>query len=361
MFRRLSFISLACLIPLGALAQRNPNFPARATPCELQIHVSYEDDHPAERLLQVELLNSNGGSSGQAFTDDRGYAVFQATAGNYRVRVSGPNIIESTSSYFSVNERELTHMEYINVRRTPSNAPTGPGGTVAVADLNVPDAAAKEFKKANELMEKNDLVEARKHFDKAIKIYPSYASAYFGEGVLEYKSGDKQKAREDFEKTLTLNDHFVLAYFNLATMAMKENDYKRADELLNKANTADPVNPQGLLLTAQVDLLLKNYDGAVECARRLHTMQQHQAFAIVHYIAARAYLYKQKLDEAAAEYKHFLEEAPTDSRVPKVREELAALTNSQTSQASPTAQPQRPAATQAPADTPGPPEPQKPE
>ena len=68
MFRRLSLISLACLIPLGALAQRNPNFPARATPCELQIHVSYEDDHPAERLLQVELLNSNGGSSGQAFT-----------------------------------------------------------------------------------------------------------------------------------------------------------------------------------------------------------------------------------------------------------------------------------------------------
>src|SRR5260370_15762109 len=172
-------------------------------------------------------------------------------------------------------------MEYINVRRTPSNAPTGPGGTVGVEGRNVPDGAAKEFKKANELMEKNDLVEARKHFDKAIKIYPSYASAYFGEGVLEYKSGDKQKAREDFEKTITLNDHFVLAYFNLATMAMKENDYKRANELLSKANTADPINPQGLLLTAQVDLLLKNYDGAVECARRLHAMQQHQAFAIV--------------------------------------------------------------------------------
>src|SRR6516164_5819116 len=98
LFGRLAVVSLASLTSLGALAQRNPNFPGRSVPCELQIHVAYEDDHPAERMLQVDLLNSNGGSSGTTFTDDRGYAQFQVTAGNYRVRVSGPNIVESTSS-----------------------------------------------------------------------------------------------------------------------------------------------------------------------------------------------------------------------------------------------------------------------
>lgn len=334
MFRYATLILFVCLIPLSVRAQRNPNFPARSVPCELQVHVVYEDDHPAERLLQVELLNSNGGSSGQSFTDDRGYAIFQVSGGNYRVRISGPNIVETTSSYFSINDRELTHMEYINVHRLPSNTPSGPGGTVAVADLNVPDAAAREFKKANEAMEKNDLVEARKRFDKAIKLYPSYASAYFGEGILEYKSGDKQKAREDFEKTISLNDHFVPAYFNLAKMAVNDSDFKRASDLLSKASTADPLNPEGLLLTAQVDLLLKNYDGTLECAKKLHGMQ-HQPYAVVHYIAARAYLYKSMANEAASQYKQFLEEAPTDSRAPKVREELATLIKSQGLQISP--------------------------
>lgn len=332
MFRFLSVISLACLVPLCALAQRGSNFPTmRSTVCELQIHVSYEDDHPVGRMMQVDLLNTNGGTSGQTFTDDRGYASFQVSAGNYRVRVTGPDVTETTSSYFTVNEREMTHMEYINVHRTQSasNAPSGPGGTVAVADLNVPGAALKEFKKGNEAMQKNDLDEARKHFDKAIQIYPSYAGAYFGEGMLEYKVNNKQKAREDWEKTTTLNDHFVPAYFMLARMSVMDNDFKRADGLLSKASTADPLNPEGLLLTAQVDLLLNNFDGAIEKAKKLHS-EEHGKYAVVHVIAAHAYLSKNMPGPAVTEYKQFLDEAPpADPRVPKVREELTALLKSQ--------------------------------
>src|SRR5262249_15246719 len=72
----------------------------------------------------------------------------------------------------------------------------------------------------------------------------------------------------------------------------------------------------------------KNYDGALDCAKRLHGMQ-HQTYAVVHYIAARAYLYKSMPNEAATQYKQFLDEAPLDSRAPKVRQEMAALIKSQ--------------------------------
>ena len=344
MLRHLSIVSLACLVSLGALAQRFPGLPKSSTPCELQIHVAYEDDHPAERMLQVELLAGNGGVMGQSFTDDRGTATFQITGGgNFRVRVTGQDIGETTSSFFTVNDRELNHVEYINVHRlqSQSNAPTGPGSTVSVADLNVPDAAAKEFKKGNAALEKNDLVEARKWFDKAIQLYPSYASAFFGLGVVEFKSGDRQKAREDFEKTIAVNDHFVPAYFNLAKMAVVDSDYKRAGELLSKASTADPTNPEGLLLTAQVDLLRQDFDGAIQCTKRLHSMP-HQPYAVVHYIAARAYLNKRMPNEAAAEYKQFLEEAPEDPRAPKVRDELAALSKAQTEAAQASHETQKP-------------------
>ena len=344
MLRHFGIVSLACLVPLCALAQRFPGLPKNSSPCELQIHVAYEDDHPADRMLQVELLAANGAIMGENFTDDRGTVTFQITGGgNFRVRVTGQDIAETTSSVFSIDDRELSHIEYVNVHRieSQSNAPTGPGGTVSVADLNVPDAAAKEFKKGSTALDKNDLVEARKRFDKAIQLYPSYASAFFGLGVLEFKSGDRPKARADFEKTVAINDHFVPAYFNLARMAAADSDYKRAAELLSKASTADPTNPEGLLLTAQVDLLLHDSDGAIQCAKRLHSMP-HQAYAVVHYIAARAYLSKRMPNEAAAEYKQFLEEAPQDPRVPKVREELAALTKSQTQTAQAATDAQKP-------------------
>ncbi|HTC92916.1 MAG TPA: tetratricopeptide repeat protein [Terriglobales bacterium] len=370
MLRRLSLVSLACLVPLGALAQRFPGLPKNSNPCQLEIRVAYEDDHPAERMLQVELLAGNGGIMGQSFTDDRGMVTFQVTGGgNFRVRITGTDIAETTSSFFSIDDRELSHIEYVNVHRveSQSNAPTGPGGTVSVADLNVPAAAAKEFRKGNEALDKNDLVEARKRFDKAIQIYPSYASAFFGIGVVEFKSGDRQKAREAFEKTVALNDHFVPAYFNLARMAAADSDYKRAAELLSKASTADPVNPEGLLLTAQVDLLLHDSDGAIQCAKRLHSMP-HQAYAVVHYIAARAYLSKHMPNEAAAEYKQFLEEAPQDPKAPKVRDELAALTKFQSEKALASRDAQKPDAQKPPdaddapepPDSPDPPDQQSP-
>lgn len=346
MFRGLSIVSLAFLIVPGALAQRGgSNFPQRNSVVELQIHVAYEDDHPAGPLLQVDLLSSNGATVSQSFTDDRGSASFRVSADNYRVRVTGSNINETTSSVFAVRDREVEHMEYVNVRRTETGPAAGAPGTVAVADLNVPSAAAKELKKGNEAIAKNDLAEARKRFDKAIKLYPSYAAAFFGAGVVEFKAGDNQKARENFEKTVSLNDHFVPAYLNLASMAIKDSDYERANGLLTKANAAEPMNPDALMLTAQVDLLLKNFDGAIDCGRRLHTIPHHP-HPVVHFLAARAYVEKSRLelgarsftgrallDQAAAEYRQFLEEEPGNSNAPRAREELNALLQSQGLQA----------------------------
>jgi predicted Zn-dependent protease len=110
-----------------------------------------------------------------------------------------------------------------------------------------------------------------------------------------------------------------------------DNDYKHADDLLSKASTAEPLNPEGLLLTAQVDLLLNNSDGAIESAKKLHGMP-HEHFAIVHIIAAHAYLAKNMVDPAVGEYKQFLDEAPADPRAQKVRDELTALLKSKEQQ-----------------------------
>ena len=347
MSRAFTIVSLACMICSNTLAQRGgPSFPQqRSSIVDLQIRVVYEDDHPAGALLQVDLISSTGATVSQSFTDDRGAVSFRVGPENYRVRITGSNIEETTSNPFSVRDREMEHVEYVNVHRNETGPAAGAPGTISVADLKVPEPAAREYKKGNEALQKNDLNEARKHFDKAVKIYPPYAAAFFGAGLVESKAGDNQKAREYFEKTVALNDHFVPAYLNLAAMAIKDSDYERADGLLIKADTAEPMNPDALMLTAQVDLLLKNFDGAIDCARRMHTIPHHP-HPVIHFMAARAYVGKNNLDiaarsfmgkslleHAAAEYKQFLEEDPANSNAPRAREELNALLKSQDQQA----------------------------
>lgn len=341
MLRALSIVSLACLASSAALAQRAPNFPQRSSAVDLQIHVVFEDDRPAGSLLQVDLISSTGATVSQSFTDDRGCASFRVGPENYRVRITGSNIDELLSNPFSVRDREMEHVEYVNVHRTAAGSAAGAPGTISVADLSIPAGAASEYRKGNEALQKNNLPEARKHFDKAIKLYPPYAAAYYSAGVVESKAGDSHKAREYFEKTVSINDHFVPAYLSLASIAIKDSDYDRADGLLTKATTAEPMNPDALMLTAQVDLMLKNFDGTIDCARRLHTIPHHP-HPIVHFLAARAYVGKSRfdlaarslmgralLDQAAAEYRQFLEEEPGNSNAPLAREELNALLKSQ--------------------------------
>jgi len=341
MFRVLCVISLACLASSAALAQRSPGFPQRSSTVDLQVRVVFEDDHPVGSMFQVDLISSTGATVSQGFTDDRGCAAFRVRPENYRVRITGSNIEELLSNPFTVRDREMEHVEYVSVHRNATGSAAGAPGTISVADLSIPAGAVSEYKKGNEALQKNNLPEARKHFDKAIKLYPAYAAAAYGAGLVESKAGDNQKAREYFEKTVSINDHFVPAYLSLASMAMKDSDYERADGLLTKATTAEPLNPDALMLAAQVDLMLKNFDGTIECTKRLHTIPHHP-HPIVHFLAARAYVGKSRfdiaarsfmgrtlIDQAVAEYKQFLEEEPGNSNAPRAREELNALLKSQ--------------------------------
>ena len=296
----------------------------------LMVRVVYPDDRPVQTRLRVEVLATATAEiwADQGFTDDLGQITFRIRPGYYRVRVTGSNIEDVTTAAFVVGRGD-SHPEYVRVQLKQSadasgeNAPLPP---VSLVDLNVPQKAQKEFDAGNAALREKNWVEAKSRFEKAIDIYSQYASAYNNLGVVFMNTGEPARGREAFEAAIRINDHFARAYLNLARILYSEKKFDETENLLTKSVASDPLNPETLLLLANVQLLLSKPEQAAATARRVHSME-HSQFTVVHLIAARALETLKRPDEAAAEYQLYLQESPAGPAAARARAGLQALQN----------------------------------
>jgi tetratricopeptide (TPR) repeat protein len=116
----------------------------------------------------------SGGTIQENYTDMDGRVSFSVPpAQNYQVRVSGPGV-ETSQSSFELFEGESFHHQTVIVKLTEDAKSKLPGGMVSAAMLNVPSKARHEYDKGMQLMEKGKLEEAKSHLQKATEIYPNF-------------------------------------------------------------------------------------------------------------------------------------------------------------------------------------------
>ncbi len=296
-------------------------------PAEIKVRVSTTEDRPAPKHLRVELVTSSELYISSAFTDDEGRAEFSARPGNYRLRVSGMEIEEAVSPVFTIYRGDSTSFQHVRVTvkgagqaEAKANSPT-----VSQATLNITPKARKEYEKAGKAMKAGDWAQAKSKLENAIALYPPFAAAHNDLGVVFMSIGDKPKGRAAFEKALEIEPNYGRAFRNLAIMELGEGNRAEALALAEKAVAADPLDPQALLLLAQVYLQSGRMEDAAVQARKVHEVP-HGDFPVAHLLAARALEARNLSDEAAAEYKLFLKEAPNSVSAPKVRAALEKLT-----------------------------------
>ena len=248
--------------------------------------------------------------------------------GNYHVSVSGDGIQPTQSETFEVDERKVTQSVLVRVQPAAENseakATKAGGSTVSASDLKVPKKASQEFDKATKLIAKQEWQKAIDQLNKALALYPAYAEAYNNLGVVYARLGDSAKERDALQKAIALNDHFAPALVNLARMEMKQQDFGAAEAHLNQASAADPINTRTLVLLAQTQLLNHHYEDAIASAGKVHAMS-HDAYAVVHYVAARAWERLNRFAEAVRELQLFLTEEPSGERATAARQEMAAI------------------------------------
>jgi tetratricopeptide (TPR) repeat protein len=310
-----------------ALQQGSGGF-GRADVGNLRVRITYSDDRATTVRARVRLFAAGASEVvAEGFCNDAGMVEFNAVpVGGYHLIVSGEGLQETDSGSFEVDSRKTTQSIFVAVRRTgENNAATGgkPGTpSVSVDQLRIPEEARNKVNEANQLMAKADWVGAIGRLNQAIAIYPTYAEAYNNLAVAHARLGNRSRAREALLKAISVDDHFVPGLVNLSHMEEREQHYQAAETLLSKAVAVDPSNAETLTLLCRAHFLAKHNDTAIDVAHRVHAMP-HGSFAIVHYIAARAYQRENRTSEAIAEFKTLLQEEPSGARADAVRKELA--------------------------------------
>lgn len=330
--RRVLLVCLVFGLLLPSFAQRRggstttlPSSPARTL--DVNIRVSYPNDHPADKGIEVTLVAAQGGIVQQSFTDDMGAVTFHGVPpGQYRIRLAGIDVETTEAGNFELTKFESSHYEYVHVTpKADKSQAAGAAGMVSAAELNIPEKAKKEFDRGLESMQKSDDKKALEHFEKATSIYPQYSQAYNNIGVIEVKAGQTAEARQAFETAVSLNPKSASSYLNLARMSMTEQKYPEADQFISKALTAEPNRVDAVALAAQTKLMLGDSDAAYAYARKVHSMGDHKNYAVVHLICARVLQQRNEPAQALTEYKQFLEESPNSPSAPQVRDAIAHL------------------------------------
>ena len=84
-----------------------------------------------------------------------------------------------------------------------------------------------------------DLGNAKKHYEKALKLDPKYAEARNNLGTVKYAQRKYRQAIKDYRKALELNPNSASIYSNLGTAHFARRKYKDASEAYAKALSLD--------------------------------------------------------------------------------------------------------------------------
>ncbi len=322
MLRRLLLLVLLLLLGSAVNARQQ-----RAA-VQLRIQVfSNETRRPVPDRVSVELMDSFGTTESEAMTDDQGVVNFQTLPGYHRLRITSTDYEEYQGTFEIQLEQRHSELVYLHrkppVGGTPAS-PAGGKGTVAAPRLKIPSAAQKEYDRGAAAMEKKDLLTARRHFEKAVELYPEYDLAYNNLGILAIDRNDMDAARQAFETAIKINDHYAQAYRNLARILLAERKFPEVEDLLAKSLSIEPMNVWALTQIAYAQLQEKKFPEAVQNARRVHTLP-HADLAQAHMIAGSALESLHKELAAVAEYQLYLQEAPVGPYAQQARDAVARL------------------------------------
>jgi tetratricopeptide (TPR) repeat protein len=127
----------------------------------------------------------------------------------------------------------------------PGGNPAGggaAGATVSVDSLKIPVAAAREMLEFHKKFEAGKLEDAQKHAEKAIKIYPNWASAHHNLGQVLAKQHQYERAASEFEAAGALDSGSALPWVSLAGVHLLQKEYSEGEEASRKALEIEPAN-----------------------------------------------------------------------------------------------------------------------
>ncbi|RUS90257.1 hypothetical protein EGW08_001946 [Elysia chlorotica] len=150
--------------------------------------------------------------------------------------------------------------------------------------------------------------------------YGATAELLTNRGVINQFMGDRVMAMQDYQRALKLDPTYALAYFNAANVYFHTRHFRQALEYYQKATQYNPKDESAFLNLAITKVLLHDPQGALadfKVAAKLSPYSAH-----IYFNRANLYASLQQFDKAEKEYSKALELKPDDALMLKRRADV---------------------------------------
>jgi tetratricopeptide (TPR) repeat protein len=244
---------------------------------------------------------------------------------NCDLRASYPGFLSDHVSISSSRALDNPDLGTFILHKTGSAPPS----TISATFLSAPKDAMKNYQKAMDDLRKDKIANAEREFQKAVDLYPQFASAWYEMGKLKMThpaNDDAAAAQKLLQKAISADPKFVPPYVELSFLAMRAHDWQATIDLTNRALLLDSSSfPQLFYFSAVANANLSNFDEAEKKARdAVHIDHDHRFPRAIQLLA---FLLERKGDFAGAaeQMRGFLATSPTADDAQVIKTELAAL------------------------------------
>jgi tetratricopeptide (TPR) repeat protein len=203
------------------------------------------------------------------------------------------------------------------------------GLTISATSLNAPKDAKKLFEKGHDALGKNKLDDAQKHFEKAVELYPKYASAWYELGIVNERQKNLEGARKAFAQSLAADSKYMNPYDALAQMEARDQKWQDVADITDRMIRLNPVDfPRAYFYNAVAKLNLKRLDEAEKSAKALVEMDTRHQFPKGEQVLGVILAQRQDYTGAAAHIRKFITFSQPGADVDLAKRQLADLEKS---------------------------------
>jgi hypothetical protein len=215
------------------------------------------------------------------------------------------------------------------------------GMTLSATPYKAPKDARRAYEKGLQAERNGKLADARKYFETAVEIYPSFANAWFQLGTILQKENQKDAARKAYTQATTLDTRFLLPYLSLASMAYETGNWTDVLNLTGHILDLDPLNHAavtGYILdldplnyadayfyNAVANYKLNKIEDAEKSGLKAEHLDLRTHFPQLHLLLAEIFTRKNNYALAIEEIQTYLALAPHAKGADQAREQLGKL------------------------------------
>jgi tetratricopeptide (TPR) repeat protein len=314
-------------VPLTA----QQRFPEILRPVFLAGQVVLEDGTPPPDSVIVTMSCDGGRPVPQGYTDSYGRFNFEAgrnVAAMMDVQNANPNPLlgsgnvstadltgcdlRAEAAGFASNVIDLSGrrlLESPNVGTLELKKLDGVVGTAFSAmTMHARNDAKKAYERGRALAKEEKFDEAVDELERAVRIEPLFAAAWFELGRVHHDLRRADEAEEAYRKAAAADPEFVKPYRQLALLLSQRQRWQEVLEATNELLRLDPVSyPDGYYFNCLAHFYLNDLDAAEKSARKLITLDGERPIPRARAVLAAILMEKADYEGAAEQLRDYIE------------------------------------------------------